>query len=77
MEFEEKVIGKNSYFNMWNLDNYNKTVINTKLGKIYIYCLRGWNAKKFEEGKELYNMEIIQSEQEINSFCYWLNSIIH
>jgi len=74
MEYVEKALPES--FSLWNLDGYNRTVINTKQGKIYVYCSGGWNAKQFEDGKEIYNMKTIQADQEITSFCYWLNSII-
>ena len=75
MNFKENVLPETG-FSAYNLFNYNKTIINTKIGKLYIYCSSGWNAKKYETGKELYNMQTILQNQEINSFCFWLNSII-
>ena len=36
MEYVEKALPES--FSLWNLDGYNRTVINTKQGKIYVYC---------------------------------------
>ena len=68
---QEKII--NSPVSLYNIFNHNNSVINTKIGKLYIYCSNGQNAKKFEEGKEAYQMETIVNNEEVNSFCYWLN----
>jgi hypothetical protein len=63
-------------FNASNIFTHNRKVINTKQGEILIYCDGGWTAKKYDNTKEIYEMETIKYKEEIFSFCAWLNEII-
>lgn len=76
MEFEELKRSEGCYFGIYNADEFNKKIVDTKIGKLYLYRTAGWNAKKFESGKELYQMETIVYREGVLSFAYWLNNIL-
>jgi len=76
-DFKEENIGNDPKFTLWTIDNYNRKIISTKIGKICIYISGGWNAKQFEEGKEFYQLKTLVEREEVMTFCRWLYDITH